>query len=275
MVILNGNKLSKKLLKNISEEIKQKQLKLKLAVILVENSLVSKSYINKKQQVCKMVGINFQLFNFPSDIDKNELKKEIKKIGEDKNISGMVVQLPLPKNLNSQEILNLIPEEKDIDILSESNFEKFSKNELLVLPPVVGAVKNLLEEYKISIQDKRIVLIGKGRLVGKPLSVWLQNHKADFSVVDKAVKDISPFTKNADIIISGAGSANLIKADMVKKGAVLIDAGTSSEESMIKGDIDPLAYEYASYVAPVPGGVGPMTIVCLIDNLVKLNLFLK
>lgn len=270
MILIDGNKLSKKILNNVKQEIQKKQLKLKLAVVLVGNTAVSKSYINKKKEACEFAGIDFELLNFPEEISEEDLKKEVVKLAEDNNVSGIVIQLPLPQNFNSQKILDLIPAEKDIDVLSETSFEKFSKKELPIFPPVVGAVKNLLEEYNVNIENKRIAVIGKGKLVGKPLAAWLKNIKADFSVIDRTVENISEITKKADVIISGAGSLGLIKKDMIKDGAVLIDAGASSEEGEIKGDIDKDCYEKASFVAPVPGGVGPVTIACLIDNLLNI-----
>lgn len=271
MIILDGNKLSKKILEDIAKEIKKRHLLLRLAVVLVGDNSVSRSYTTKKQQACEAVGIDFKLFNFPSDIDDSEFKKEIKKIVDDKSISGVVIQLPLPPKFDTSEILNFIPADKDIDVLSSANFEKFSKNELPILPPVVGAIKRLFEEYKISIKNKKITLIGRGRLVGRPLSVWLENNKIKFFLADKKTEDISKFTKESDIIISGAGCGGLIKEDMVKRGAVLVDVGTSSEEGKVKGDIDPSSYQKSSYVAPVPGGVGPMTVAILVENLLKLN----
>jgi len=271
MIILDGNKLSKEILMEISEEIKKKQLRLKIAVILVGNSLVSSSYIRKKQEACEAVGVGFKLFNFSSEIDGGELSEAIKKIINDKNFSGVVVQLPLPSKFNTAEILNFIPVEKDIDVLSDKSFADFSMGSLPIFPPVVGAIKYLLERYEISIVNKKMALVGKGKLVGRPLSVWLKNNRADFSFIDKSVDNIPDFTKNADIVISGTGCPGLIKKDMVKDGVILIDVGTSSEEGKIRGDIDMDAYKKASYVAPVPGGVGPLTVACLIDNLIKLN----
>jgi len=271
MIILDGEKLSEELLGKIRQEIEKKQLCLKLAVVLAGDNLVSKSYINKKQRAAKAAGISFDFFSFPESISEENLKKEIEKLADDKNISGIVVQLPLPENINSRQILNLVPKEKDADVLSEYVFNEFAQNKTEIFPPVVGAIKHLLEKYKIDIKSKKIVLIGKGQLVGKPVSAWLSNLKADFTVLDRSVKDISLDLKNADIIISGAGSPEIVKKDMIKQGAVLIDAGTSSEDGKIKGDIEKEAYKKASYVAPVPGGVGPMTIACLLENILKLN----
>lgn len=257
-MILDGKKLSLKILKEIKNKVKKQ---LKLAVILVGDNKVSETYIKEKQNACKEIGIDFELFKFPLDINEVDLKQEVLRITKDPANSGVVIQLPLPKGFNIQEILNLITPEKDIDALSEKS---------IYISPMVKGIKRLLEEYNISIKDKNIVLIGKGRLVGRALALWLEKEKADFSVVDKSVKDISSFTLKADIIISGAGKPNLITGDMVKQGAVIIDAGTSSEEGKSVGDVDfESVSKKAGYITPVPGGIGPMTVACLLDNLAK------
>lgn len=271
MIILDGKKLSEKILENLRNEIEQKQLKLKLAIILVGKNKVSEIFVRGKYEACKKVGIDFKLCSFSENIEEEKLKEKITELATDSEISGIVVQLPLPKNFNTQEILNLIPLKKDVDVLSGVAFEKFERNQLPILPPVVGAIKYFLEEYKISLANKKIVLVGKGKLVGKPLAIWLKNQGLDFSVVDRSVPDIKAITKEADIIISGAGVPGIIKEDMIKEGVILIDAGTSLEQGIIKGDIDKLAYKKASFVAPVPGGVGPVTVACLLENLIKIN----
>lgn len=272
MNILNGKILSDKILKRLGKEIKKKKLKLKLAVILVGDNIISQVYTQKKKRACKKIGIDFELFEFSLKISKLKLKKEIEKIVKKPDISGVIIQLPLPKNFKTQEFLNLVPSQKDIDVLSEVNISEFLGGTLTILPPVAGAVKKLLEEYKISVKNKKIVLVGAGRLVGRPLSIWLMHQDADFSIVDRSTKDISCFTKKADIIISGVGLPNLIIGKMVKEGAIVIDAGTSSEKGKTIGDVDfKSVSEKAEYITPVPDGVGPMTIACLLENLVKIN----
>lgn len=239
MRILDGKKLSEKILKNLKKEIEKKQLKLKLAIILVGEDSDSKIFVKQKKKACEKVGIDFELFKFSSKISNSELKKEIKKIVQKSDINGIVVQLPLPKNLHTEEILNLIPKEKDAEIVS----------------PVVCAVDRILKNYKISLRNKNIVLIGKGRLVGQPVAIWLKKRNLKFSDIDKI--------KNADIVISGVGKPDLIKGKMVKKGVVVIDIGKDVDFKSV--------FKKASYITPVPGGVGPVTVACLIENLVKLN----
>jgi len=236
--ILDGKKIAEKILEKLKKEIEKKQLKLKLAVMLVRGDSASEIFVRVKKKACEFVGVNFELFKFPAEIHQSDLKKEVKKVVDEPNNSGVVVQLPLPKKINTDEILNLIPSEKNVEFLS----------------PVICAVKYLLEEYKISLRGKKVVLVGRGRLVGRPVAKWLRKQGIKFSNIDKI--------KKADIIISGVGKPKLIKGEMVKRGVIVIDAG---------GDVDfESVSKKAKYITPVPGGVGPLTIACLLENLVKL-----
>lgn len=236
MKILDGKKLSEEILKRLEKEIGEKQLKLKLAVVLVGDNPNSKIYVRKKEEACKRVGINFELFKFSGDIQKTEFFEKIEKIVKDNVISGIVIQLPLPEHINVDEILKLIPKEKNAEFIS----------------PVVCAIDHILKEYNISLENKKIVLIGKGRLVGIPVGEWLNKQGLPFS----GIEDI----QQADIIISGAGQPNLIKKDMIKDGAVVIDIGS---------DVSPRVSEKAGYITPAIGGIGPVTVACLLENLIK------
>jgi len=268
MKILDGKKIAEKILEGIREEIKEKQLKLSLAVVSVGEESLFKAFVRQKEKACKKAGIDFNLFKFPEIISKEDFKKEVEKIIEGN--SGIVIQLPLPENL--KDVFNIVPQKKDPDVLSEESKEKFERGELPVLPPVVCAVNHLLKEYNISLKGKNIVLAGKGKLVGKPLSVWLLNKGIDFSIVDKSTENPVSFFKKADIIISGAGKADLIRGRMVKEGVIIIDAGTSLKKGKLVGDVDfESVSKKASYITPVPGGVGPLTVACLFENLIKLN----
>jgi len=268
--ILDGKKLSEKILFKLKKETKN--LNLKLGVVLVGENPVSQVFINQKREACKIVGIDFELFNFPSKISTSKLKEKIKKIIRKAGISGLIIQLPLPKHFKTQEILNIVPLEKDVDVLSEESLGKFYQGNLPILPPTVAAVELILKAYRIKIKGKNIIVVGGGRLVGKPLVVWLLNKEATFSIVNKFTKNISSFTKKADILISGVGKPRLIKGNMVKKGVVVVDAGTSKIRGKIKGDVDfESCSKKASYITPVPGGVGPMTVAMLLNNLVKMS----
>jgi len=269
---LDGKKLSEKILNNLKKEIESRQLKLKLAVVLVGDNYVSKTFINQKQKAAEKIGIDFQLYRFEEKIESDELKKEIEKIVKDSANSGVVIQLPLPKKFNTHDVLNLVPRGKDTDVLSEESLGKFYQGTLGILPPTVNGILKLLRNYKIELLGKNIVVVGAGRLVGFPLAIKLLREKATLSVLNEFTKDAPAFIRKADILISAVGKPNLIKGDMVKKGAVVIDAGSSMEKGEIVGDVDfKSVSKKASYITPVPGGVGPMTVACLLENLINLN----
>jgi methylenetetrahydrofolate dehydrogenase (NADP+)/methenyltetrahydrofolate cyclohydrolase len=270
--IIDGKKLSEKILKNIAGKIKKERLKLKLAVVLVGNNPVSKVFVREKEKACQKTGIGFCLFQFSSAIKPAELEEEIKRVVARTDIKGVIIQLPLPKNFDCQKFLNLIPLEKDVDVLSERALGKFYSGNLLICPPAVVGVRKLFKKYKIKLKGKNIVIVGAGRLIGKPLTLYLLGQEATVTIVNKFTKSISFFTKKADIVISGAGKPNIIKGGMIKKGAVVVDAGDSHRKGRLAGDIDfKSVAKKASYIAPVPGGIGPMTVACLLENLVILN----
>lgn len=272
MKLLNGKKLSEKILANLKEEVRKSNLKLRLAVVQVGENSVSQIFINQKKKACKLVGVDFKLYRFDEKINPQGLKKEIKKIVRNPANSGIIIQLPLPEKFLPEEFLNLIPDKKDTDVLSEKNLGEFYQGILSILPPTVNGILCLLKNYKIEPKGKNVVVIGVGRLVGFPLAIQLLKEKATLSVLNEFTKDALSFIKKANILISGVGKPNLIRGDMVKKGAVIIDAGCSMKKGKLVGDVDfKEVSKKASYITPVPGGVGPMTVACLLENLVKLN----
>jgi len=272
MKILNGKKLSEKILVNFKKEIKKSKRQLTLTVVQVGENPVSQIFINQKKKACEKIGLGFRLFKFPAKISTLELRKEIEKIVKNPANSGIIIQLPLPKKFLPEEFLNLISEEKDIDVLSEKSLGKFYQGTLKILPPTVDGILRLLKNYKIKLLGKNVVIIGAGRLVGFPLAIQLLREKATVSVLNEFTKDAPFFTKKADILVSAVGKPNLIKGNLVKKGAVVIDAGTSMPKGKLAGDVDfKSVSQKTSYITPVPGGVGPLTVACLLENLVKLN----
>jgi len=269
---LDGKKLAEKILGKLKKKIEENKLKLRLAVILVGDNPISQIFIRQKEKACQRTGISFKFFEFPAKIKKSRLKKEIEKICQNSKNSGVIIQLPLPKKFLPEDFLNLIPREKDIDVLSESNLGRFYQGTLRILPPTVQGILYLLKKYKIGLKGKNIMVIGAGRLVGFPLTTQLLKEKATVSVLNEFTRNIQFFTPKADILISGVGKANLIKENMVKKGAIIIDAGTTLKKGKLVGDVDfQRVSKKASYITPVPGGVGPLTVACLLENLVKLN----
>lgn len=275
--ILDGKKVAEEILSEVRKGAKGKNLK--LVVAQVGENLVSQTYIAEKKKIGRDIGVEVDVRVFPSSVGQQELQGEVERIGEDAGVAGIIVQLPLPKHMQVKEVLDAIPLQKDVDVLSSSAFDKFSHGTLPILPPTVAAVQALLSAYGIQVQDKKVVLVGAGRLVGLPLSIWLQNKEVSFEVADKDTKDIASLTRDADIVISGVGESGLITGDMIQVGAVVIDAGTSVEEGpstplgvkKTAGDVDfESVASRASYITPVPGGVGPVTVACLFSNLITL-----
>jgi len=239
-MILDGKKLADKILSNL--RISQ----LKLAVILVGDNPSSKLYVSKKKQACEKYGIEFELFKFDSNINQEDLEKKIKSI----DATGIVIQLPLPNNIDTERILNLISANKDVE-----GFVSDNKS------PIVCVVEEFLKEYDISLDNKKILVVGKGRLVGNPIAKWLESKGLDYTIVDQSTKDISQELLKADVIISGAGKKNLIQN--IKNKAVVIDFGPDVNFEKVK--------DKASYITPPVGGTGPMTIACLLKNLSELK----
>lgn len=280
--ILQGEEIATRILEHLKSKVVDKQLK--LAVVQVGKNAVSETYIHKKEEVALELGIGFELHKLAQEISQTEIKNSVAAIGKDKKVSGLIVQLPLPQHINQQEVLDEIPLEKDVDVLSSKALGLFSQGALPWLPPTVKAVSLLLKEAKVHLKGARVLVIGAGRLVGLPLSLWLLREGATLTIANKATTNLSSLTKQADIIISGVGKAGLITGAMVKKGAVIIDAGTSVSENVrrqasnisrinrIEGDVDfKSVSKKARFLSPVPGGVGPLTVACLFENLVTLN----
>lgn len=268
-ILLKGQELADKVLSELKKKVVPRTLG--LAVVQVGKDPASNTYVGKKRQMAEQLGIQFFLYNFPKNILEGDLKKAVLSIGESAKITGMIVQLPLPSSMDTKKILDCIPPSKDVDVLSSQSFGRFALGSSPILPPTVAAVKDLLKQYKIDVAGKHVVVVGAGRLVGLPLSLWLMREKATITIANSSTFDLEKITKSADILISGTGRAKLIGADMVKKGAVVIDAGTSVESGITKGDVDFVTVaKKAGFITPVPGGVGPLTVVHLFSNLLIL-----
>ncbi len=268
--IIDGRTISENIIGRVKKEIEKKGLNLKLGAVLVGDNPISLSYISQKEKICRKVGISFSLYKISERIKENDLIDKIFAVFSE--CSGLIVQLPLPKNIDTQLILNAVPPEKDIDLLSAKSLGKFYAGDFSILPPVVSAIEYIFKKERISLKGKNVAIIGSGKLVGKPLAVWMMARKATLSVINEFTDDISFYTKKADIVISGVGKPNLIKGKMIKKGAIVIDAGSSVEDGRLKGDIHlESVLKKGAIVSPVPGGVGPITTACLLENLIKMQ----
>lgn len=245
--------------------------KLRLAVVVAGEDPVVRSFIGEKKKAAESVRIDVRVYPFDAEITTNELRKRIAEIVHEKKNTGVVIQLPLPPQINKQYVLNAIPPEKDVDVLSARAVGNFAVGKSPIFPPVAGAVKALFEEYGIDYADKNIVVIGAGLLVGRPVALWFLQEGATFTVVTEKTSQPENALRSADIIISGIGKPRYITGDMVKEGVTVIDAGTSESAGEIVGDVDfDSMSSKASYITPVPGGIGPLTVAILLKNLVTL-----
>lgn len=268
--LLDGKKLASEILSELKKEIKEKRIKLKLVVILVGNDPASQAYVKIKEKKCKEVGIGFKLIEFKDTVPQAIVKTEIERFNSDKKVTGIVVQLPLPKNFNTEKIINLILPQKDVDGLTKRNRKKLARGEGVLVCCAPKGIIRLLEENKVILRKKKIVLVGLGFLIGKPLALILKKRKFKTMVCRSKTKSLKEKTKKADILITATGVPHLIKEDYVKKGAVVVDAGFAKLKGKTVGDVDfERVRKKTSWITPVPGGVGPMTVAMLIENILQ------
>ncbi|PDH47514.1 MAG: bifunctional methylenetetrahydrofolate dehydrogenase/methenyltetrahydrofolate cyclohydrolase FolD [Bacteroidetes bacterium MED-G13] len=281
MIILDGKKTSSDIKAEIAESVKDIVAKglrpPHLAAVIVGDDGASLTYVGSKVRACKRVGFESTLIKLPESISQNELLDKVDELNNDKNIDGYIVQLPLPKHIDSQKILMAVDADKDVDGFHPTNFGKMS----LSLPTFISAtpfgIMELLKRYKVKTSGKHTVVIGRSDIVGRPISI-LMSQKSDpgnstVTLAHSRTRNIDELTRQADIIISALGVPNFLKEDMVKDGAVIIDVGiTRVVDSSVKGykivgDVDfENVSKKSSYITPVPGGVGPMTIAMLLKN---------
>lgn len=274
MELINGKELAKKIrgeLKLEVEELNKKGIKPKLAVIMVGDDKASGVYVRNKSKACNEIGIEFEEFLMDSSIKQEELINLINTLNEREDINGILLQSPIPPQLNIREAFNNINYKKDVDGFNPINVGKLSIGEDSFISCTPYGVIKMLEEYNIPIEGKRAVIIGRSNIVGKPLIQCLLNKNATVTVCHSRTKNIEEITKEADILIAALGKPKFVKEDMVKENAVVIDVGINrNEEGKLVGDVDfENVSKKASYITPVPGGVGPMTIAMLMNNVVK------
>ena len=269
--ILSGKDIATKLLASLKEDVKK--LDPKLVIVQVGDDPASASYIKQKFKACSEVGMRSEHLHLPEKCTEKELMDTVKKLNADSDVTGFIVQLPLPKHLQHlvETITESIDPKKDVDGFGAANIgNTFMGKDHERLPPATPpGVIYMLESSGIKIEGKHAVVVGRSNIVGKPLAVMLLNRGATVTVCHSKTKDVAAETKKADILCAAVGKAKMIKADMVKPGAVVIDIGVSRDEEGLKGDVDfDAVKEVASYITPVPGGVGPMTVASLIKNCV-------
>ena len=270
--IINGKLVTAEVRKNITEEIKDFVSKTGvtpgLAVILVGNNPASAVYVRNKHKACLEVGINSYQIELPESTTEKELLTKISELNADKNVHGILVQLPLPKHISEDKIINAIDPSKDVDAFHPANVGKIMIGKYDFLPCTPAGIMELLHFYNVEVSGKNCVVIGRSNIVGKPMSLLLLAENGTVTVCHSKTKDLKAVAREADILVVAIGRAGFVTADMVKEGAVVIDVGINrTEDGKLCGDVDYEAVEkVASMITPVPGGVGPMTITMLLKN---------
>lgn len=268
-MIIDGREVASKIKEEIKNEISLLLNKLTLCVVQVGDDEASNIYIKQKEKLANELGINF-IHKKYNDISEELLEEEIIKLNENKYITGIIIQLPIPDKYNTNKLINLIDPNKDVDGLTDYNKVKLYNNEEGIIPCTPLGILELLNHYNIDVKGKNIVIIGRSLLVSKPLFNLLLNKDATVTMCHSKTINLSSITKNADILISATGKPHLVTEDMIKDNAVIIDVGISRIDGKLCGDVDfENVSKKASYITPVPGGVGPMTVIMLMKNILN------
>lgn len=271
MKVLDGRLIKSKEFNELKKKMETENLELGLTVIQIGEDSASTIYIKQKEKMARELNIKFNLIKFSKNVSEQTILDKIDLLNKDDKVDGILVELPLPKNLNIDNIQNRIDPLKDVDGLTDINIGRLVHNKFYLISPTAVGIIKLLEEYNITLEGKNITIIGRSNLVGKPLAMLMNHYNATVSLCHSKTKNIKDYTKNADILIVAVGIENFIKKSDIKENAVVIDAGIHyHEDGTICGDVD---YEEVkdktSFITPVPGGVGQMTILSLAENIYK------
>ncbi len=268
--IIDGKAVSAKVKEEVKQEILKENLNVGLAVIIVGNDPASRIYVNNKKKACEFCGIKSYEYALPEEVSQEQLLELIDTLNSDSSINGILVQLPLPKHINESEIIRSISPVKDVDAFHPENVGKITQGKYAFLPCTPAGCMELIKSTGVSLDGKECVVIGRSNIVGKPMAMLMLHENATVTICHSHTKNLPDVTKKADILIAAVGKAGFVTGDMVKEGAVVIDVGINrSSEGRLCGDckFDEVS-EKASWITPVPGGVGPMTIAMLMKNTV-------
>lgn len=269
-MIIDGKQIAQQILDNLKQEVALLPFQPVFCDILVGDDSASAQYVRMKGRQAERIGIKFRGANYPSTITTNELIAEIKKIAVEPNMCGLIVQLPLPSTIDKTAVLDSIAPGIDVDCTGKVNTDLFYEGNAYVEFPTAAAVMKVLDTTLVDLQNKKLLVIGFGQLVGRPVSFLLEQRGLKVDVARSKTENILELMKQADVIVSAVGKPKLVTGDKIKTGAIIIDAGTSESEGGVVGDVDfDSVSKVASYVSPVPGGVGPVTVAMLLSNVVK------
>ncbi len=270
MKLIDGKAISQEIRQQLKKEVSTAGFSIGLAVILVGDDPASAVYVKNKENACNEVGIRSLMYRFPKDAKEEEIKKAILELNENKDVFGILVQLPLPKHLDERKILGYIDPKKDVDGFSPYQIGKLLLGEDSLVSCTPQGIMILLEKYNIDVAGKHAVIVGRSNIVGKPVSLLLLQKNATVTICHSKTKNLAEITRQADILVVAIGKARFITEEMVKEGAVVIDVGINRVDGKLYGDVDfEHVAEKCSFITPVPGGVGPMTVTSLLYNTVK------
>ena len=268
--IIDGKKISEKILNNLKSKIKKLKRKPGLALVLIGNNPASEIYVNFKEKTCREVGFYCERYNLDKNVGELDLVNLVNDLNRKTSIHGILVQLPLPSQIDEKLIINSILPHKDVDGFTPINLGSLVSENTILAPATARAVMHLIESTGIKIEGKNAVVVGRSNIVGKPVAMMLLEKNATVTICHSRTRNLAEHTKKADILVVAVGKPKLIKKEMVKEGAVVIDVGINRIDGKIVGDVDfENAKEIAGFITPVPKGVGPMTIAMLLDNTLK------
>lgn len=272
--IIDGKQISLDIKNELKEKVakyKEQGIEITLAVVKVGNDPASAVYVRNKEKACEYVGINSKTLALPEETTEEELLNIVKELNEDKNVNGILVQLPLPKHIDESKVLLTIDSTKDVDGFHPVNVGKMVIGEDTFLPCTPAGIIEMIKRADIDIEGKECVVIGRSNIVGKPMAMLMLKENATVTIAHSRTKDLKEVTKRADIIVAAIGKAKFVTADYVKEGAVVIDVGMDRDENgKLCGDVDfESVSKVASAITPVPGGVGPMTVTMLLVNCLR------
>ena len=269
-MILDGREIKQEILNDLKNEVIYLDEKPKLVVIQVGNNEASNIYIKQKTKMCDYIGYNYEHIKLEETIQTEDILEIIKKLNKDKEVNGILVQMPLPDHIDTYAIQNAVLPEKDVDGLSDINSGMLMHKKESLYPCTPYGVMELLKRYDISVESQNVTIVGRSNLVGKPLALMMINAGATVTVCHSKTKNLDNYTRKADILVVATGKKHLINETMVKEGVIVIDVGITKEDDALYGDVDfDSIKNKAKYITPVPGGVGPMTVAMLGENILK------
>lgn len=271
MTLIDGKAVSAAVKERIKKEIEEKGLKIGLAVVIVGNDQASRVYVNNKKKACEFCGITSYEYALPEECTEEQLLELVDKLNGDGRVNGILVQLPLPKQIDEKKIIERISPEKDVDAFNAVNVGKIMIGNYSFLPCTPAGVMELIKSTGTEISGKECVVIGRSNIVGKPMAMLLLHESATVTICHSRTRNLKEICSRADILVSAVGKAGFVTADMVKEGAVVIDVGMNrNSEGKLCGDVDfDNVKDKCSFITPVPGGVGPMTIAMLMENTLR------